>query len=121
MPGCRNHVFVDVHHLDPRAEGGCHRPDRLVVLCGSHHRAVHAGALSISGTVCTGLLFQHADGTPYGGAFMPARVEAALQVRAALVHMGFKETAARELVDMALQKNDTSNVSSLLREALRAS
>ena len=44
VPGCTNHRFVDVHHLDPRSEGGGHDPDRLAVLCGSHHRAV-AGIL----------------------------------------------------------------------------
>jgi hypothetical protein len=33
VPGCRSCVFVDVHHLDPRAEGGSHDPDNLVTLC----------------------------------------------------------------------------------------
>jgi hypothetical protein len=29
VPGCRFRVFVDVHHIDPRAEGGSHDPDNL--------------------------------------------------------------------------------------------
>jgi len=49
VPGCKNHVFLDVHHLDARAEGGGHDPERLATLCGAHHRAVHAGRLSIDG------------------------------------------------------------------------
>ncbi len=43
VPGCQNHVFVDLHHLDPLGEGGSHDPDRLIALCGAHHRATHAG------------------------------------------------------------------------------
>jgi hypothetical protein len=39
VPGCRNHIFLDVHHLDPRAEGGGHDPERLASLCGCHHPA----------------------------------------------------------------------------------
>ncbi|MEJ7733478.1 MAG: hypothetical protein WKG00_30320 [Polyangiaceae bacterium] len=66
VPGCSNHRFLDVHHLDPRSEGGGHDPQRLAVLCGAHHRAVHAGVLCIDGTA-GGFVFRHGDGTEYGG------------------------------------------------------
>jgi hypothetical protein len=66
VPGCRNSVFLDTHHLDLRSEGGDHDPDRLIVLCGAHHRAQHRGQLLIEGRVSTGLVFRHADGTLYG-------------------------------------------------------
>ena len=33
-PGCANHRFLDVHHLDPLSEGGRHDPERMAVLCG---------------------------------------------------------------------------------------
>jgi hypothetical protein len=29
VPGCRNHAFLEVHHSEPRAEGGTHDPDLL--------------------------------------------------------------------------------------------
>jgi hypothetical protein len=68
VPGCRNSTFVQVHHLTARADGGRHDPDNLGCLCCAHHRAVHEGRLIIEGRPSTGLLFKHADGTPYGGA-----------------------------------------------------
>jgi hypothetical protein len=34
VDGCRNHRFLDVHHVTPRAEGGRHDPELLLVLCG---------------------------------------------------------------------------------------
>jgi hypothetical protein len=45
VPGCRCATYIDLHHLNPRAEGGQHDDDNLVVLCGAHHRAVHRGRL----------------------------------------------------------------------------
>jgi hypothetical protein len=66
VPGCRNATFIDVHHIQPRAEGGQHVADNLVVLCSAHHRAVHRGLLVIAGTVASGLTFTRADGASYG-------------------------------------------------------
>jgi 5-methylcytosine-specific restriction endonuclease McrA len=66
VPGCRNSTFVDVHHLTPRADGGQHGADNLVVLCSAHHRAVHRGLLVIEGSATAGLRFTHADGHSYG-------------------------------------------------------
>jgi hypothetical protein len=34
VPGCRNTAFVDVHHLHLRSEGGPHRSENLLTLCG---------------------------------------------------------------------------------------
>jgi len=45
VPGCRHTRYVDVHHLDPRAEGGGHEPENLITLCGAHHRALHRGEI----------------------------------------------------------------------------
>ncbi len=36
IPGCRNRLWVDVHHIVARALGGTHAPDNLVPLCTSH-------------------------------------------------------------------------------------
>ena len=75
VPGCRNATYVDLHHLDPRSEGGSNDPDNLVALCGAHHRALHRGRLRIDGKVSTGLRVRHADGTAYGCVPSPRLVE----------------------------------------------
>jgi hypothetical protein len=120
VPGCNNHRFLDVHHLDPRAEGGGHHPDRLVVLCGAHHRAVHAATLSVGGDATTGFTCRHADGTAYGAAPSLPAADVARRVIAMLEHMGFRATRARALVDQALQRVAPEDASVLLRAALRA-
>jgi hypothetical protein len=53
VPGCRHAIYVDVHHLETRADGGPNAPDNLVTLCGAHHRALHRGSLIIEGKVGT--------------------------------------------------------------------
>ena len=41
-PGCRTTArFCEVHHVDHWAEGGRTSVDRMVLLCGSHHREFH--------------------------------------------------------------------------------
>jgi HNH endonuclease len=101
VPGCRHSTFIDVHHIDPRCEGGGHELDNLVCLCGAHHRALHRGELTIEGRVSTGLAFKHADGTPYGSAVSPKAADVRAMVFRALRDMGFKETEARGAVERA--------------------
>jgi hypothetical protein len=62
-PGCRHADFLDVHHIQPREEGGQHELENLLTLCGAH-RACHGGALRVTGSLAAGLTFHHADGTP---------------------------------------------------------
>lgn len=50
VPGCRAAMHIDVHHIVPRAHGGSHDPENLLLLCGGHHDALHAGELRIHGT-----------------------------------------------------------------------
>src|SRR5262249_41571045 len=121
VPGCTNHRFLDVHHLDYRSEGGGHVPDRLAVLCGAHHRAVHAGILRIEGTGTAGFLVHHGDGLPYGSAVNLPAVDTVRQVLGALEQMGFRPTHARALVDKARAAGALNDTAVLLREALRAS
>jgi hypothetical protein len=95
VPGCRNSVFLDTHHLDLRSEGGNHAPDGLIVLCGAHHRAQHRGQLIIEGRVSTGLVFRHADGTLYGS-LVSARAAASFEEAfRALRSLGFREGESR--------------------------
>ena len=66
VPGCRNARYVDVHHIEPRAQGGKHTPSKLAALCSAHHKAAHDGRLRIDGTAPAKLRVTHADGRPYG-------------------------------------------------------
>jgi len=65
VPGCRHVVYVDVHHVQRRADGGGHELSNLVSLCPVHHDAAHRGALVIR-READALLFERADGRPYG-------------------------------------------------------
>jgi hypothetical protein len=121
VDGCRNCLFLDAHHADPRAEGGGHDPERLLILCGNHHRAVHEGTLVIDGNASEGFSFRHADGTPYGEPLRPPAIDVAQQVFSALRGMGFRETHARALIDTVLRQGAPDDVEAFLRAALRAS
>jgi Holliday junction resolvasome RuvABC DNA-binding subunit len=121
VDGCRNHRFLDVHHIRPRSEvGNNHDPDYLISICGSHHRLTHAGTLHIDGDARSGFRFVHADGTPYGEAFSPPSIDVAEQAFTALRHMGFKETEVRRLVrDVSQADNPPAQLDDFVREALR--
>jgi hypothetical protein len=101
VPGCTNTACLHAHHVDPRADGGSHDPDRLIPLCGTHHRAVHDGRLLITGAWSSGFRFQHADGTPYGTRELPdpRKSEAAQVAYDVLWRSGFRETEAKQTVD----------------------
>jgi HNH endonuclease/Holliday junction resolvase RuvA-like protein len=119
VPGCKNTRFVDVHHLQPRSEGGNNSFENLITLCTAHHRASHRGELIIQATA-EGLGFQHADGTPYGRAVTPSSVDAHAKVFGALRNLGFSEREARAV--LAQLRNDPrlsdAPPERLLREAL---
>jgi hypothetical protein len=118
VPGCRSAVFVDVHHCDPRAEGGTHDPDRLLVLCGAHHRAVHQGLLAIEGLASEGFVFRHTDGSEYGQVTSPKRADEGAAVFQALRRLGFRESEARRAVDAARTRTGDGGVEAWLRAAL---
>ena len=78
-----------------RRDGGGHDEDNLVVLCGAHHDAVHRGTLRIEGSPTRGLIFTHADGSPYGAPPSPTAVDATADVVSALRALGFSANDAR--------------------------
>jgi hypothetical protein len=45
VPHCRNRLWLDLHHIRPRAAGGDHRPGNLACLCSVHHQMIHRGEL----------------------------------------------------------------------------
>ena len=111
VPGCRASHDVDVHHLRWRSRGGSHEPSNLILLCGTHHTAVHEGLLVISGTSPGRLVFAHADGRAYGAAPADvvvgrADVDAEAQARAAVAsarsHVG-ADASLEGLVTAALR------------------
>jgi hypothetical protein len=121
VPGCRHAAFVDIHHVERRADGGDHDPERLILLCGAHHTAAHEGTLVIRGTYSAGFVFEHADGRRYGDdAASPARSRVLAQVLTALVGMGWKQRQAQAMVDRAKANvGPDTTPSEALRAALR--
>lgn len=120
VPGCNHTIFVDVHHLRPREDGGDHSLDNLACFCGAHHRAVHEGRLIVTGTPSSGLTFQHADGSAYGSrAVSAAHAERNAQAFRGLRQLGFRETECRDVLRECVQQV-AANASreELLRAAL---
>jgi hypothetical protein len=121
VPGCRHATFVDLHHIALRSEDGDHDEDNLVTLCAAHHRANHAGTLLIEGRVSTGLVFRHADGSPYGVVSDPRVADAHAQAFRALRALGFKEREARFALDHLRSTHvGAIRVEQVIREALGA-
>jgi hypothetical protein len=120
VPGCMSGTFLDVHHCDPREEGGDHDPDRLATLCGAHHKAVHAGRIVIKGRASERLEFLHADATPYGGAVSPDVIDLKTKAFQALRGLGFKETEVKRALDSIDTHMGTPTLESLVRQGLSA-
>jgi hypothetical protein len=40
-PGCNHRLFLAIHHMVPREQGGSNRPDNLITLCSACHRLWH--------------------------------------------------------------------------------
>ncbi|MBK7582353.1 MAG: hypothetical protein IPI67_19370 [Myxococcales bacterium] len=119
VPGCSNALFLDVHHIELRSEGGRHEADALTTLCGAHHRALHEGTLLLSGRVSSGLQFRHADGTAYGRKISPERVDACIKTHQALRALGFREGETARALEAARQHAPgNADTEQLLREAL---
>ena len=47
LPSCRNTLWVDVHHIIPKSQGGSHKESNLLCLCGAHHRLLHDGQMAL--------------------------------------------------------------------------
>lgn len=118
VPGCRHATFVDVHHVNARANGGGHDADNLLTLCGAHHRAVHDGTLQIAGSIQDGLAFRHADGTPYGSPPVAPLVLVQAQAFRALRALGFGENEAKRALEQALRREPDADLDVVLRRCL---
>ena len=119
VPGCRNTIALDVHHIQPRSEGGTHHAHNQLGICTVHHRAIHRGELHVSGRAPDALVFQHADGTPYGGPVSAPRADVCKKVFDGLCWLGFKTSEARRALDECTRDGDVPlDAESLLRKAL---
>jgi hypothetical protein len=120
VPGCRNHTFLDLHHVHRRGEGGDHDPNNLILLCGGHHKAEHEGRLIICGTADKGFEFHHADGAPYAGAPRPENTEVYKRAFGVLKSLHWKEGQARAAIDaVAAHVGDPVDTDTLVRAALK--
>jgi hypothetical protein len=121
VPGCRAAVFLDVHHVFPRSEGGDHAPEHLLLLCGAHHTAVHRGQLFIEGSYASGFVFRHADGSTYGGEVSPERAAVMSEAFLALRSLGYGETESRvALAELATHVGHGAKLEDVVRRALAA-
>jgi hypothetical protein len=120
VPGCRHSQYLDLHHVNPRAEGGDHDPENLVTVCGVHHRASHHGRLLVTGTYSSGFVFHHADGKPYGNAPSPEACELRQKVFLGLRGLGFRETEVRRALESVhtTHAGPTMTPATMLRKAL---
>jgi hypothetical protein len=120
VPGCRNALFLDVHHVEPRSEGGRNEADNLITLCGVHHRAAHRGELVVAGNVSTGVRFRHADGSDYGRALEPRVAEIQAKAFAALRGLGFREGEIHRTLAESRRRGDyrDANIEQVVRDAL---
>jgi len=98
VPGCSNASFLDLHHVQPREEGGANTADNLLTLCGVHHRAVHRGMLSIAGSAHVAS-FRRADGSPYGDTVNPGALDVFVKVFSGLRNLGFRELEVRSVLE----------------------
>jgi hypothetical protein len=119
-PGCSNSIWLEVHHLRLRSEGGGHDPDQLALLCGVHHRRLHDGLLFTEGERAAEVRFFHADGTEYGKRPDTAAVAATSRAYSALRSLGFGETESkRALVRVQSHGGPPASVEDVVRAALR--
>jgi Holliday junction resolvase RuvA-like protein len=120
VPGCKNTLYLDLHHIQLRSEGGRHELQNILSICGVHHRALHRGELSIQGTA-TNPSFRHADGNEYGQVDRPRALDTHAKVFSALRGLGFREAQARAALAELQKQSAPREVSpeQLLRAALQ--
>jgi hypothetical protein len=62
FPGCRNHRFLQCHHVEHWSNGGETTLDNLLLLCTRHHTLVHEGGFSIAKDFQDNWYFRRPDG-----------------------------------------------------------
>ena len=62
FPGCRNHRFLHMHHIEHWSAGGETALDNLMLLCTKHHTLVHEGRFRIDRDFNDNWTFYRPDG-----------------------------------------------------------
>ena len=62
LPTCRNTLWIDVHHIIPKSQGGSHQESNLLSLCGQHHRLLHDGQMALEPSKNGHLIAKFANG-----------------------------------------------------------
>ena len=62
FPGCRNHRFLQCHHVEHWSSGGETCLDNLMLLCTKHHALVHEGGFAIARDFQDKWYFRRPDG-----------------------------------------------------------
>jgi hypothetical protein len=62
VPGCTHRVYLAIHHIEYHVNGGKERLGNLITVCGSCHRALHRGMLSVRGLAPDRLVWRNARG-----------------------------------------------------------
>jgi hypothetical protein len=112
-PGCRSSRALEVHHIVLRADGGSHDASNLRLQCSACHSSIHRGTLEIR----DGEVRRPKQPVPQGTELDAATTR--VQVRDALVGLGWKSAVARAAVNEALAVVGNAPLDELLREALR--
>jgi hypothetical protein len=125
VAGCRNATFLDLHHIQPRSEGGSHSADNLVTLCSAHHRALHRGELRGAGDardfrVLPGELHVSVDGAAHPSA-APNSLDVSTQVASGLCQLGFRPAQVHAVMAELRQQSELASAAPQhwIREALR--
>ena len=120
IPGCRNAIYLDVHHIQLRSEGGPNTSDNLITVCAAHHRALHRGEIRIEGAIGQWCVV-HADGHAYGQTPTPAAVDVQTKVFSGLRGLGFREGEVRAVLAQLRECEELASATAAewLREALR--
>ncbi len=66
VPGCRHNTYLELHHIEWRAQGGSHDPRNLATVCSAHHGMIHNGVLRVSRGVDGDLHWERGAGEPLG-------------------------------------------------------
>ena len=121
LASCRSAANLELHHIIARTDGGTHEPAQIVLLCDSHHTALHSGLITITGRapdklVVTGVHESVAH-------VVHSKLDLAtmlVEARAALTSLGYKKHEAASAVDAARDHVGTSTtLEVVIREALR--
>jgi hypothetical protein len=101
VPGCRSKACLELHHINPRENGGTHDPWNLVLLCDACHANLHRGLITITGRAPDQLVIKRRHEF---GPQQPTRLDRVtidVRTKAALIDQGYGRSDAAAAVRAA--------------------